>query len=177
MPTVGAATDDAARPEMAERPDGRAVLDGRGLDDARPDLRAGTDGRVDELAPGTDDRALPDTRRAAQDDVRLESHVLPELDRPVEVDRGRVAHRHAVAHVGLVEAHPQAPFGGRQLRPVVDAVEPAVVVEGDRADQAAVLACERDEVRQVQLAGRRRGLERADPTAQPGRVEGVDARR
>ena len=75
----------------------------------------------------------------------------------------------------LVEPHAEAPLGGRQLRPVVDAVEPAVVVERDRADQAAVLAGERDEVGQVQLSGRGRRLERLDPAPQPGRVEGVDA--
>ena len=74
--------------------------------------------------------------------------------RPVEVDRRRVAHRHAGAHVGLVEPDPQAPLGGGELGAVVDAVEPAVVLEGDRAHDPAVLAGERDEVGQVQLAGR-----------------------
>ncbi len=82
-------------------------------------------------------------------DVRLEGHA------PVEVDRRRVAHRHAGAHVLLVAADPQAPLGGGELGAVVDAVEPAVVLERDRADQPAVLAGEPDELGQVELAGRR----------------------
>ena len=117
---------------------------------------------------------VPDARRAAQDDVRLEGHVGAELDRPVEVDRGRVAHRDAVAHVRLVEPDPQAPLGGGQLRAVVDAVEPAVVLEGDRADDPAVLAGEPDELGQVQLAGRGRRRQGLDPAAQPGGIERVE---
>ena len=86
-----------------------------------------------------------------------------EIDIPVEVDRRRVAHRHAVAHVGLVEADAQAPFGGGELGPVVDAVEAAVVLEADRAHDATVLAGQADELGQVDLAGHARGLERLDP--------------
>ena len=116
----------------------------------------------------------PTRRGAAQDDVRLEGDVGAEVDGPVEVDRGRVAHRDPVAHVRLVEPDAQAPLGGGQLGPVVDAVEPAVVLEGDRADEPAVLAGERDEVGQVQLAGRRRRRERLDPAPQPRGIEGVE---
>ena len=109
---------------------------------------------------------VADRRRAAQDDVRLEGDVRAEVDRPVEVDRRRVAHRHAVAHVRLVEPDAHAPLGRRELRAVVDPVEPAVVLEGDRADQAAVLAGEPDQLGQVQLAGRR-------PTASAPRSGGA----
>ena len=76
----------------------------------------------------------PDARGPAQDDVRFEGDVGAEVHVPVEIDRGRVAHRDPVAHVGLVEADPEAPFRGGKLGAVVDAVEPAVIVEGDRAD-------------------------------------------
>ena len=97
-----------------------------------------------------------------------------EVDGPVEVDRRRVAHRHAVAHVGLVEPDAHGPLGGGQLRAVVDAVEPAVVLEPDSADDPAVLAGEPDELGQVQLPGRGRRLQGADPAPQPGGVEGVE---
>ena len=77
---------------------------------------------------------------------------------PVEVDRGRVAHRDPVAHVLLVAADPQVPLGGGELGAVVDAIESTVVLERDRGDETAVLAGEADELGQVQLAGRgRRG--------------------
>ena len=109
----------------------------------------------------------------AEDDVRLDGHVRGEVHGPVDVGRGRVAHRDPGPHVGLVEAHPQAPLGGGELVAVVDAVEAAVVLEADRGDDPAVLAGEPHEVGQVQLAGRGRRLERRDPPAQPGRVEGV----
>ena len=120
-------------------------------------------------------RPGPDAGRAAQDDVRLERHVLGEVDAPVEVDRRGVAHRHAGPHVGLVEPDPQAPLGGGELAAVVDAVEPAVVLEGDGRDDPAVLARERDEIGQVELAGRRRGRQRSDAATEPGRIEGVQA--
>ncbi len=132
-----------------------------------PDLR------VDELAAGADDAAGPHARRAAEDDVGLDRDVHGEVHGPVDVGRGRVAHRDPGPHVGLVEAHPQAPLGRRELVPVIDAVEAAVVLEADRGDDPAVLAGEPHEVGQVQLAGRGRRLERRDPPAQPGRVEGV----
>ncbi len=98
------------------------------------------------------------------------------LDRPVEIHGRWVAHRHARLHVGLVEPHAQAPLGGGQLVAVVDAVKATVVLEADRGHDPAVLASELDQVGQVQLAGRRGRCEAGDPTAQPGRVEGVQAR-
>ena len=55
----------------------------------------------------------------------------------------------------LVAPDAQVPLGGGQLRAVVDAVESAVVLERDGADEPAVLAGEADELGQVQLAGRR----------------------
>src|SRR5712691_8500798 len=42
-----------AGPEVGERPDPHAVLDRRGLDDARPDDTVRPDRAVDDLAPGT----------------------------------------------------------------------------------------------------------------------------
>ena len=131
---------------------------------------------IDDLAPGADDGPLPDRRPAAQDDVRLDGDVRRERHVPVEVDRGRVAHRDPVAHVLLVAADPQAPLGGGELRAVVDAIESTVVLEGDRGDESAVLAGEADELGQVQLAGRGRGRQRLDAAAQPGGIEDVEAR-
>ena len=87
---------------------------------------------IDDLAAGTDHGPLPDRRRAAQDHVRLEGDVRRERHVPVEVDRGRVAHRHAVAHVLLVAADPQVPLGGGELGAVVDAIESTVVLERRR---------------------------------------------
>ena len=95
---------------------------------------------------------------------------------PVEVDRGRVAHRDAVAHVLLVAPDPQVPLGGGELRTVVDAIEAPVVLEGDGRDEPTVLAGEADELGQVQLAGRGRGLQRLDAAAQPGGIERVQPR-
>ncbi len=113
---------------------------------------------------------------AAQDDVRLERHVLAELDGPVEVGRRRIAHRDAGPHVRLVQPDPKRPFRRGELRAIVDAGEPAVVLEGDGADEPAVLAREPDQVGQVQLAGGGRRRQRDDPATQPGGIEGVQPR-
>ena len=129
---LGAAPDDRSRSQVAERPDTGVVLDRRGLDDACPDPDARTDRGVHELAARPDDTPLADRRRTAQDHVRLERDVGAEINGPVEVHGRRVAHRHAVAHMGLVEPDPEAPFGRGQLGAIVDAREPAVVLEGDR---------------------------------------------
>ena len=73
----------------------------------------------------------------------------------------------------LVPADAQIPLSGGKLRSVVDAIEATVVLEGDRADEPAVLAGKPDELREVDLAGRGRGLQRGDPPAKPVGVEGV----
>ncbi len=131
---------------------------------------------VDDLAARADHGPLPDRRPAAQDHVRLQGDVRRERHVPVEVDRGRVAHRDAVAHVLLVAADAQVPLGGGELRAVVDAIESTVVLEGDGRDQSTVLAGEANELGQVQLAGRGRRLQRLDATAKPGGIEGVQPR-
>ena len=137
---------------------------------------ARADPAIDDLAAGADDGPLPDRGPAAQDHVRLEGDVRRERHVPIEVDRGRVAHRDPVAHVLLVAADPQVPLGGGELGTVVDAIESAVVLERDRGDEAAVLAGEAHELGQVQLAGRWRRRHRLDAAAQPGGIEGVQAR-
>ena len=53
----------------------------------------------------------------------------------------------------------------------------AVVVGVQRGHDASVLARERDEVGEVQLAGHRRRPEVADPASKPGGVDRVQARR
>ena len=73
----------------------------------------------------------------------------------------------------VVELDPHVPLGAGELAAVVDAGEPPVVLDLERRDQPAVLACHRDEVGEVQLAGRRARLEVADPAPQPRRVERV----
>ena len=130
----------------------------------------------DELAPRADHAAVADPGRAPQDHVRLERHVPAELDRPVEVDRRRVAHRDAIAHVRLVETDPKAPLGRGELRAIVDPVEPPVVIEADRADDAAVLTGEADQVGQVELPADRGRLERVDAPSEPGGIERVEPR-
>ncbi len=94
---------------------------------------------------------------------------------PVEVDRGRVAHRHAVAHVRLVEPDAQAPLGGGQLGSVVDAVEPAVVLERrprSRSGRPRARAGSRSVRYSSPVVAD--GVEGADPAPQPGAIEGVE---
>ena len=112
---------------------------------------------------------------AAQDDVRLDGHVFRQLDRGVDAHAARVDHRHPGHHVGLVDGHPELELGLGQLRPVVDAVEGAVVLDHERDDRPAILARQLDQRRQVELARDRRRPHVPDPPAQPGCVEGVDA--
>ena len=109
-------------------------------------------------------------------DVGFEDDVLAQLHRPIDVDGRGVAHGHAGAHVALVQAHAQGPLRLGELAAIVDAVERAVVLEAHGAHDAAVLAGELDQVGQVELAVRFRGRQALDPSAQPGRVEGVEAR-
>ena len=73
------------------------------------------------------------------------------------------------------EADAQRSTRPRELGPVVDAVEPPVVVEADGAHDPAILAGQRDELGQVQLAGRRGTARGSDPAAEPGGVERVQA--
>ena len=77
----------------------------------------------------------------------------------------------------LVDAQAQLELGVGQLGAVVDAQERAVVVDLEGGHRPVVGARERHELRQVELAGRGRGLDVADAAAQPGDVEGVEARR
>ena len=74
----------------------------------------------------------------------------------------------------VVDLGPQVALRLGQLEPVVDAEQPAVVLDDDRGDPEAVLAGEPDEVGEVQLAARRRGPQVADPAPQPGGLERVD---
>jgi len=173
---LGPRPDMAAGSEMAVRPDRRTGLYRRGLDHASVDRDALTDRRVDDRRIGPDDAARSDRRRALDHNGRIERDVLGELDAPVEVDRGRVAHRHTGAHVALVQPDAEGPFRLGELAPVVDPVERPVVVEPDRAHDPAVLAGKPDEIGQVQLAIRLRRLQRADAAAKPGGIERVHAR-
>jgi hypothetical protein len=172
---LGTAPDDAARPHVAVRPDRGVILDRRRFDDRRPDTAIPPDRTIDHLAAGPDDRALPDRRRAVQDDVRLERDVCGKRDVPVEVDRRGIAHRHAVAHVLLVASNAQVPLGGGELGSIVDAVESAVVLEGDRGHESAVLAREADQLGEIELPRRPGRGERIDPPAEPCRIERVEA--
>ncbi len=153
---LGIAADVAAGSEVGVGTDERAVLDGRLLDDAPPDGHLSTDRRVDDRRLRPDQAALADRGCALQEDAWIERDVLPDRDAPVDVDRRWVAHRDAGPHVGLVDPDPKGPLGLGELVAVVDAVERAVVLEPDRAHDPAVLACERHEIGEVQLAVRLR---------------------
>ena len=79
----------------------RAVLDLGRLDDATPRRRSRAPIVLSTIcAAGADRGPLPDRRRAAEDDVRLEDDVRARASTVgVDVDRRGVAHRHAGAHV------------------------------------------------------------------------------
>src|SRR5258706_4655861 len=169
-----AASHRRAGPQVRKRPDPDTVLDRRRFDDARPDDAVRSDRAVDDLAPRTDHRAGGDRGPAAQDDVRFEGHVLGDRHRRVEIDRRRVAHRHAGPHRGGVDPRAEVPLGLGKLGPVVDPGQPAVVLDGQRHDESAVEPGQLDQLGQVQLAGLRRRPERADTPAQPRGVERVE---
>src|SRR4029078_1128457 len=103
------------------------------------------------MAARPDHAPLPDRGRAAQDHVRLEGDVGLEGDIPVEVHRGRVRHGPPVTHVLLVPADAQVPLRGSELRTVVDAVEPPVVLERDSDHAPAITDTETDEGRRTPL--------------------------
>ena len=164
-----ARADVAARAEVAVRPDRHAVLDRRALDDAQPDAAAARRSSSPSIVvPGP--MVEPSPIRVAPRRTTPGSRVTScaELDRPVDVHRRRVAHRHAGAHVRLVDPDAERPLGLGELAPVVDAVERAVVLEADGAHDPAVLAGELDEIGEVQLAVRGRRREGVDPPAEPG---------
>ena len=94
----------------------------------------------------------------------------------VEVHGRGVEHRDARPHPAVVQVDPHVPLGAGELGPVVDPGEAPVVVGVQRRDDPPVLAGERDEVREVQLARGRRRPEIADPASQPRRVDRVQAR-
>ena len=75
--------------------------------------------------------------------------------------------------MGLVPPDTQGPLRLRELGPVVDPVERAVVVEAHRAHDSTVLPREADELGQVQLAGGGGRLDGRDAAAQPGAIEGI----
>ena len=149
---LGPGADVAARPEMAVRADARPILDHRALDDAAAHAAVTPDGGVDDRGVGADDAALPDHGRALEDHAGIEDDVRRDLHPVVDVHRRGVAHRHAGAHVRLVDPDAERPLGLGELAAVVDAVERAVVVEPDGAHDPAVLAGQLHELGQVQLA-------------------------
>ena len=113
---------------------------------------------------------------ALQDHVGLEHDVLGQVHGVVEIHGRRVEHGHARPHPAVVEVHAHVPLGARELRAVVDAGQAPVIVGVQGGHDAPVLACERDEVREVQLAGGLAGPQVADPPPQPRRVDRVQAR-
>src|SRR6266568_3937974 len=63
-----------------------------------------------------------------------------------------------------------------QPAPIVDAEEPAVVLDGECNHHAPVGPGEGDQLGQIELARGRRRRQRADPAAQPGGIERVQTR-
>ena len=133
------------------------VLDDRALDHARPDRQSGP------IVEST-------TCDPVAIRVRSPTEVVPRsmtfgssttswasVDGVVEVDGRRVEHRHPGAHPAVVELDPHVPLGPGELGAVVDPREAAVVVGVERRHDPPVLAGERDEVGEVQLAGRGEG--------------------
>ena len=131
---LGALPDVRARPEVGERADVALVLDARRLDDAGPDAAARADRASTSCDPAADRGPLPDRRRAAEDDVRLEHDVLRQLDgrsrrRP---STGRASSRRPRMWRSLMRtrsSHSAWASWARSLMPI----EPAVVLERDGA--------------------------------------------
>ena len=124
--------------------------------------------------PAADDRVALDDGLAAQDHVGLEGHVLPDAHALVDIGRGRVHDGHTRLHVGLEDAQAHLQLSVGQLGAVVDAQKRAVVLDLERDHGAVVAAGERDELRQVELAGDGAGLDITDTQAQPVGVERVE---
>ena len=103
--------DDAARPQVAERPDGRVVLDRPTPRRCSPRPRRPRP-IVASMSWLPAPMTLPVPTLVAPRRITFGSSVTSAArsTRPVEVDRRRVAHRHAGPHVRLVEPDPQAPL-------------------------------------------------------------------
>ena len=128
-----------------------------------------------EPTPGADEALRADAAVAAKEDVGLQDDVLAELDVGIDERGRRVLHGHARQQMALQDPPPEIGLEGRQLDAIVDPRQLHLVLDLDWDDPAAVGMRQRDELGQVQLTGRRRGLQVADPGPQPGALERIQA--
>ncbi len=167
-----ARSEPRTRSERDVRADGAVVAD---LGLARHGLahdRALADDRVDELGVRTDDRTRADHGATLQDGSREQAYVRLELDPGVDVGRGRIHHRHTLAHPSQVDARAQLGLGRGELGAVVHVHRRGVVLGGDGADVVARLAQHADHVGQVVLA---LGVLRAEPPQRRGEQAAPEA--
>ena len=106
--------DPCARPEVRERAHTHVVFDGRRLQHAGPDRAALADDGIDQLRSGPDDSVPTHLRRAPQDDVGLEGHIRGQLDRGIDVGRGRIGHGHARPHQPVIDFASASPAPRRR---------------------------------------------------------------
>ena len=160
--------------QVGERADAGARPDDREVAVRAHDRGASADLDVGQRGVGADRRALADDRRAVQLRAGQEGHVPLELDVHVDPGGRRVDHRHALAHPVLEDPPVHLGAQGRQLHPVVDALDQDRVVGAQRAHVAAVGPRDRQHVGQVHLALRVVAAQPPERAAQDVGVEHVD---